>query len=80
MSDIDNASQQTPPPAQPSSPDEVEAMEAMFKNAKATENEPTSVAPWLLKDFTTHKNRLIKGLSAFNLSLSYPIFNKKTHT
>jgi len=52
-----------PPSTQqpPSTSDELAAMEILYKNTKATENNATSVAPWLLEEFTTHKNRLIKG-------------------
>jgi len=58
-----------PPPSQPppSTPDELAAMEILFKNTKATDNSSTSVAPWLLAEFTTHKNRLIKGQYNTNL-------------
>jgi hypothetical protein len=61
-----------PPPTQPpiSSPDEIAEMEALYKNTKAQEAEVTSVAPWLLNEFTTHKNRLIKGHS---LPYSFPL-------
>ena len=51
----------SPPQAPPSSPDELAAMEILFKNTKATDNSSTSVAPWLLAEFNTHKSRLIKG-------------------
>jgi hypothetical protein len=66
MSDTSNQTDTpavNPEPSQqiPSTPDELAAMEILYKNAKATDNNTTSVAPWLLAEFTTHKNRLIKG-------------------
>lgn len=69
-----------PQPPIPSTPDELAAMEALYKNTKATDNSATSVAPWLLEEFTTHKNRLIKGQSKNNLSkiITNSLINFKT--
>jgi hypothetical protein len=54
-----------PPPHQPS-PDEVAAMESLYKNTKATDKE-TTVAHWLLQEFTTHKARITKGSKDLHL-------------
>jgi len=64
MSDISDPTSNMPSSTQapPPTPDEIAAMEALYKITKATDTEITSVAPWLLKEFTTHKSRLIKGI------------------
>jgi hypothetical protein len=57
----------------PSSPNsnlgDDEIMDQLVKNLKPTENDNTSVAGWLLKEFTIHKDRIIKGYSLFSKKL-----------
>jgi len=49
----------SPPPA--AQPDESTRIADMFKNMSAQGEDTPSVAPWLLQDFASHKERLIKG-------------------
>lgn len=37
-------------------------LEEMYKDIAPKESDTTSVAPWLLQDYQTHKERLIKGI------------------
>lgn len=50
----------SPPPGQPDITETTRILD-MFKNITAKDDTP-SVAPWLLQEFTIHKERLIKGL------------------
>jgi hypothetical protein len=50
------------PPNSPNPSQNEEAIiEALWKEAKPSEGDNTSVASWLLKDLSTHKERIIKG-------------------
>lgn len=61
-------SDNAPPPHQPS-PDEIAAIETLYKNTKANDG-ITSVAPWLLQEFSLHKARLIKGITLISKSFT----------
>jgi hypothetical protein len=50
-----------PPNSPTSSQNEEAIIEALWKEAKPSEGDNTSVASWLLKDLSTHKERIIKG-------------------
>jgi hypothetical protein len=60
ITSVDNDSDPQPPNPHQHSPDEVAAIEALYKNTKANDGEIT-VAPWLFQEFSVHKARIIKG-------------------
>jgi hypothetical protein len=56
-------STQSPPTTQ----DMESQVRAMMENIQPKQDSDLSVASWLLQDFNSHKERLIKGFTIFSL-------------